>query len=290
MFNSSRGRSWNGGNSFFRFRSQPFGPYPTAVTHLIWLNVLIFLGIFILKIIPAWGLWRSISDVLVHYLAYRPTDSLLLNLHAFLTSIFVHEQFFHLFGNMLWLYFIGIILEDLIGKKHIYKLFIGGGISGVALYAFVSLFSGSMDPLIGASAGISAILIATAIFTPHYRLMLFGVIEVELRWIVIAKIVFDVLGMFGAMNSGGAQAHVGGYLFGLAYITELKGFWNFPDIQLIPKKKPKRSANVSINNPKSNGSPNQDEIDRILDKISAGGYDSLSKKEKETLFSASKKK
>lgn len=287
MFNSRRGRSWDGGNSFFRFQSQPFGPYPTAVTHLIWLNVLVFLGIFILKIIPAWGSWRSMSDALVHYLSYRPADSIVLNLHSFITSIFIHGGLFHILGNMLWLYFIGIILEDLIGKKHIYRLFLGGGIAGVALYALVSFFNGSVYPLIGASAGISAILIATAYFTPHYRLMLFGVIEVELRWIVIAKIVFDVLGMFGSMNSGGYQAHIGGYLFGLAYITEIKGVWNFPQLRFSPKSKPKRSAHVSINN---QSGPSQDEIDRILDKISSGGYDSLSKKEKETLFSASKKK
>ncbi len=290
MFNQYSGRSWSGGNSFFRFRSQPFGPYPTAVSHLIWVNVLVFLGIVILKIIPGWGLWGSMSDGLVHYLSYRPTDSILLNIHSFFTSIFVHGGLFHILGNMLWLYFIGVILEDLIGKKHIYQLFLGGGIAGVALYALFSYFNGSVYPLIGASAGISAIILATAYFTPHYRLMLFGVIEVELRWIVVAKIVFDFLGMFGTSNSGGYQAHIGGYLFGLAYITELKGVWNFPSVNFTPKKKPKRSANVSINNAKSSAGPTQDEIDRILDKISSGGYDSLSKKEKETLFSASKKK
>jgi hypothetical protein len=92
--------------------------------------------------------------------------------------------------------------------------------------------------------------------------------------------------MFGGANSGGNQAHMGGYLFGLVYILFIKGIWNFPT-QWIPKKssKPTRSANVQINRQ----SPSQAEIDRILDKISESGYDNLTSKEKETLFKASKK-
>ena len=50
--------------------------------------------------------------------------------------------------------------------------------------------------------------------------------------------------------------------------------------------KPKRSAKVTIDDSPSQ-SPSQVEIDRILDKISEGGYDALTKKEKETLFKAS---
>jgi hypothetical protein len=76
-------------------------------------------------------------------------------------------------------------------------------------------------------------------------------------------------------------------LFGLAYITEIKGIWNFPKFNTSAfNRKPKRSATVNINHSKS---PSQEEIDAILDKISANGYDSLTAKEKEKLFSASKK-
>ncbi len=210
--------------------------------------------------------------------------------YSVITSLFVHAGLWHILGNMLWLYFVGIILEDLIGKKHIWKLFFGGGISGVMLFYLLSIAFNNTAPLVGASAGISAILVATAIFTPNYRVYLFGMIAIELRWIVVAKIVFDVLGMFGGLNAGGSQAHVGGYIFGALYITELKGLWNFPKITWKKTNfqgRPSRSASVSINNQEN--SPSQEQIDQILDKISKSGYDKLSKKEKEMLFKASKK-
>ena len=142
------------------------------------------------------------------------------------------------------------------------------------LFYIISNLFGNFIPIVGASAGISAIILATAIFTPYYRIFLFGVLEIELRWIVAIKVFLDFLGMFGGPNSGGNQAHIGGYLFGLLYILNLKGIWNFPT-NWIPKKtsKPKRSANVQINRQ----SPSQDEIDKILDKISKSGFDSWCK-------------
>lgn len=265
----------------FRFNSKPFDPLNRAVVNLIWANVIVFAFVGLLRLFP-------FGNSLFYFLSFNPTKPLYASFYSIITCIFVHDGLFHLLGNMLWLYFVGIILEDLIGKKHIYTLFFGGGILGVfTFYGFSTLFQ-QPYPLVGASAGIAAILAATAIFAPNYRVFLFGVVEVEIRWIVLIKVAFDLIGMFGPTNAGGYQAHIGGYLFGFLFITELKGLWNFPKIN-FPKKssKPKRSAHVDIQTPNH---PSQDEIDRILDKISAGGYDSLSKKEKETLFKASNKK
>lgn len=266
----------------FRFNSKPFDPLNKAVVNLIWANVIVFLFLAILRIFPG-------GNVVFYFLSFNPTKPLYLSFYSIITSIFVHDGFFHILGNMLWLYFVGIILEDLIGKKHIYSLFWGGGILGVLCYYTISLWFHQYNPLVGASAGIAAILAATAIFTPRYRVFLFGVVEVEIRWIVLFKVALDFIGTFGSSNAGGYQAHLGGYLFGLLYITELKGWWNMPKIQIpFSSKKPKRSAKVHIH-PQATEHPEQAEIDRILDKISQGGYDSLSKKEKETLFKASKK-
>ena len=265
----------------FKLNSKPFDPLNRAVVNLIWANVIAFLALFVIRLLP-------FGDAFYFFLSFNPTKPLYASFYSIITSIFVHDGLFHILGNMLWLYFVGIILEDLIGKKHIYYLFFGGGILGVFVFYAFSVYLQQPYPLVGASAGIAAILAATAIFVPHYRVFLFGAIEVEIRWIVLIKVFFDVIGMFGPTNAGGYQAHFGGYLFGLLYITELKGMWNFPKINFPQKsKKPSRSASVNINNPNN---PSQEEIDRILDKISAGGYDSLSQKEKETLFKASNKK
>lgn len=262
-----------------RIYNKPFSPLNTAVINLVWVNLLAFLFVSLVKLTP-------FGHFIFNFLSFWPSKPLWASLHSIVTSIFIHDGFFHILGNMLWLYFIGTILEDLIGKKHIYILYFGGGISGIFLFYIISNLFGNFIPIVGASAGISAIILATAIFTPYYRIFLFGILEIELRWIVAIKVFLDFLGMFGGPNSGGNQAHIGGYLFGLLYILNLKGIWNIPT-NWIPKKtsKPKRSANVQINRQ----SPSQDEIDKILDKISQSGYDNLSKKEKETLFKASKK-
>jgi hypothetical protein len=120
-------------------------------------------------------------------------------------------------------------------------------------------------------------------------------------------------------NAGGDLAHLGGALIGYVFITQLKsgndwGIWlnnllswidnfgkknkknkqNVPDYSYSNKSNKKtNSQNLSVKytgggkTEKDNNFPNQDEIDKILDKISDTGYESLSKEEKEKLFKAS---
>ena len=268
-------------NPNFQFTSKPFQPTNKAIVDIIWINAIVFFAIVIIRLLP-------FGQFLSYLLAFIPGRPIYLSFYSYVTSIFVHFGFMHILGNMLWLYFIGIILEDLIGKKHSWILYLGGGIVGVITYQIFSYFLGQTNPLVGASAGISAIIVATAIFTPYYQILLFGVLNIQLRWIVIAKVFFDLIGIFGPTNAGGYQAHLGGYLFGLLYITELKGYWNFPIKIPKFKSKPARKAKVTINH-SSSDIPNQAEIDRILDKISESGYDNLTKKEKETLFKVGNK-
>ena len=267
-------------NKPFTFTNKPFSPLNSVVVNLIWANVIVFFLFLILSIFP---FGKSLFD----FLSFDPNQPIYISFYSLVTNIFLHAGFMHLLGNMLWLYFVGTILEDLIGQKHIVRLFFFGGIFGSLLYFLFAQLFGLTGLLVGASGGIAALLIATAIFTPNYRIFLLGIVEIELRWIVMIKVFFDVLQLLLAYNIGGNLAHIGGYLFGLAYITELKGMWNFPQLNKAKfNSKPKRTATVNINNSKS---PSQDEIDAILDKISANGYDSLTSKEKEKLFSASKK-
>jgi membrane associated rhomboid family serine protease len=251
-----------------------------VVVNIIWANVIVYFVFLILGFFP---FGRTLFDLF----SFNPHQPLYISFYSLVTNIFLHAGFMHLLGNMLWLYFVGTILEDLIGSKHIIRLFFFGGILGAFFFYIFAQITGISGLLVGASGGIAALLIATALFAPNYRVFLLGIVEIELRWIVIIKIFFDVMGLLFAYNIGGNLAHIGGYLFGLAYITEIKGKWNFPKFNNTRfKSKPKRTATVNINNSKS---PSQEEIDAILDKISANGYDSLTAKEKEKLFSASKK-
>jgi len=267
-------------NKPFTFTNKPFSPQNSVVVNIIWANVIVYFVFLILGFFP---FGRTLFDLF----SFNPHQPLYISFYSLVTNIFLHAGFMHLLGNMLWLYFVGTILEDLIGSKHIIRLFFFGGILGAFFFYIFAQITGISGLLVGASGGIAALLIATALFAPNYRVFLLGIVEIELRWIVIIKIFFDVMGLLFAYNIGGNLAHIGGYLFGLAYITEIKGMWYFPKFNNTKfKSKPKRTATVNINNSKS---PSQEEIDVILDKISANGYDSLSAKEKEKLFSASKK-
>lgn len=219
------------------------------------------------------------------------------------TYIFLHDGFFHLFTNMLWLFFIGSILEDMTGKKHIWRLFIGGGIAGALLFMLLNnVFGvgGDMARMVGASGGVTAVIVGTAVMFPTYRVMLFGILPIELVWIAVFRVVLDLLGASGPVNQGGYICHLGGAALGLFYMMHIKGSIHIPGVDSIAdfirnlfsgkKSKPMRSARVTINSDKPSGSKkggvSQEEIDRILDKINATGYESLTAKEKEQLFKA----
>jgi hypothetical protein len=144
------------------------------------------------------------------------------------------------------------------------------------------------------------VIVGAAVMFPTYRVMLFGILPVELVWIAIFRVVLDLLGASGPGNQGGYICHLGGAAFGLSYMMHTKGTINIPGVDAIghflrnmfadKKSKPKRSARVSINQTRSTGNPksgvSQEEIDRILDKINATGYDSLTAQEKDKLFKA----
>jgi hypothetical protein len=132
-----------------------------------------------------------------------------------------------------------------------------------------------------------AIVVATATLLPNYTisLILFG--PVKLKWLVFVILVIDFLGVVGP-NAGGEIAHLGGALLGFVYIKQLqKGHDWIGSIGNIFKARPKLKVAAKNFNKNSPEYPRQDEIDRILDKISQSGYDSLTKQEKEILFRAS---
>lgn len=234
---------------------------------------------------------------------------------TFLTYIFIHSSFIHIFSNMLWLYFIGMILSDLVPRKFIWRIFLLGGVwGGILFLVFVQLVFGNQIAyaLIGASAGVTAIIVATATLTPRYIIMLFGFFPIELFWIAIIRVLFDLLFIADGINTGGFIAHLGGAAFGFLFMLHYKGKISIPFVDSIGEflermwsritkrdyskmNIPKRKHSVIINTdgmfpkeekPSRKGKPSQDEIDEILDKINKTGYNSLSTEEKEKLFSA----
>lgn len=268
----------------------------SRVNLLIGINVLVFLIVNIASVVDRLLFQSQLVDYYSAEFLLMPSylPKLLTHFWTPITYMFMHAGFFHILFNMLWLYWMGQIFEEYLGTKRTIGLYILGGLSGalffVAAYNIFPYFALAVNgsTVVGASASVMAIIIATATLLPDYSISLMIVGPVKLKWIAIIYIVIDFLSIAGP-NAGGEFAHLGGALFGFIYIKQLqRGNDWIGAINGIfrPKSKLKVAAKNSDKN--SPSKPRQEEIDRILDKISQTGYDSLNKQEKEILFRASK--
>lgn len=266
----------------------------SAIRQIIMIN----LGAFIFTVFV--GVIARLSgfapeELLTYFYIPSNLGKLIIRPWTLLTNIFFHAGFWHLLGNMILLYFIGRILEDFMDFKKIWKIFLYGGISGAMLfvisYNIFPVFNEVVGykKLLGASGGVTSILVATGTFLPRYQIRPFGLFNVELRWVALFFVFRDLYMFPVSDNTGGLFAHIGGAIFGLIFILNLQGKITKPNLNQTSffwdKKRDERMRGPIITDKKPK--PNQDEIDAILDKISQSGYDSLSKNEKDVLFKAS---
>jgi len=268
---------------------------------LIGINVIIFLAIGAASVLE--NLLLNSDNVYQLAYSYLTLPSYLPRLAAHfwtpLTYMFMHADFLHLLFNMLWLYWLGQIFEEFLGDKRILGLYLMGGLAGalffVGSYNLFPMFTQNGiyvgASVVGASASVMAIIAAAATITPNYEIMLFGILPIKLKWIAIFYVATGFWGIKGP-NAGGEIAHLGGALMGFLYVKQLQrgNDWIAGIANLFKFKKRSKLKVASTNrNIVTDDAPRQEEIDRILDKISTTGYDNLSKQEKDTLFRASKK-
>ncbi len=234
--------------------------------------------------------------------------NLMLKPWTIITYMFVHEGFWHLFFNMIWLYWFGKIFIEFMPGNKIYSLYIIGGISGaitfILAYNIFPVFQDTihLSTTIGASASVLAITIATAVLVPDYTVNLLFIGQVKIKYIALFTVILDVL-MIRSGNAGGHFAHIGGAFSGALYILFIRkdvarrmGLYHLKSLIGDPfKQKPLRKVH-STARPLTDEEYNkqkvlkQQKIDHILDKISRSGYASLSAEEKDILFNSSKKR
>lgn len=222
-----------------------------------------------------------------------------------ITYMFLHAGIWHILINMLFLFWFGRLLEEYLGRKKVLSLYFLGGIAGGILYIIsYNIFPYLQDQLdyallVGASASVMAILVASATLLPDYTFFLLLLGPVKLKYIALVLVILDFLSIAGS-NPGGMIAHLGGALFGFLFIKQLRkgNDYSKPFMKVVDglgslfKKKP--ALKVKYTNKSKRSAParpvsKQDEIDAILDKISKSGYESLSAEEKNKLFRASGK-
>ncbi len=264
---------------------------------LIGINIAVFLAIGIPGALEYLFLGSNLVDsYTTDYLslpAYLP--KLLNRFWTPLTYMFMHAGIFHILFNMLWLYWFGQIFEEYLGKKRTLGIYILGGLAGAFLFilafntipAFTHIHAAYRSTMVGASASVMAVIVATATLLPDYTIPLIFIGPVRLKWLALFFVVIDFLGITG-LNAGGEISHLGGALFGYVYIVQLqKGNDWIGNIGKLFKARSKLKIAVKNISKKPSAHPRQEDVDLILDKISRTGYDSLSKQEKEILFRAS---
>ena len=233
--------------------------------------------------------------------------SLPADLHTFImqpwslvTYMFLHTDILHILFNMLILYWTGRLFTEYLGNEKLWATYLLGGLTGGILYLvsfnlFPALIAAkSFAYLLGASAGVIAILVGAATLLPDYIVHLLLIGPVKLKFVAIASILLYFISI-PLGNAGGHIAHIGGALFGFVLIRRLRAGQDLTAwLSGLGKKKPKMK--VVSRQPARPGSEDryhdvvsdsQEEVDRILDKINRSGFDSLSKQEKEILYRAS---
>ncbi len=231
------------------------------------------------------------------------------------THMFLHIGFWHILWNMLIFYWFGRIVGDFLGDDRILPLYIMSGLLGGLVYMIHDLYlpggTGGSALAMGASAAVMAMVWTAAMLSPDYIMHLLLLGRVKLKYIALALLFMDLVGSVGNINQGGHFAHIGGAVFGMIYVyllrsgTDLVGPFvglSQRKSELKPKaksiKKTSRNKFKVIHNSaktdaekESSGSFNQqEELDRILDKINVKGYDKLTSEERDFLYRASKKK
>lgn len=224
---------------------------------------------------------------------------------TFLTYAFFHASFLHLLFNMMVLNFASNLFLTFFTQKQYLGLYILGAIfSGVA-FSLIFYFSNISGSIVGASAAIMAILVATTTYQPLMNLRLLLIGNVKLWHVTAVILVLDLL-QLRLDNTGGHISHLAGAIFGFIYIKLLQ---NGTDLSIIISKTLDFFSNLFKKSPstpftkvhKNYKKPTekvtsrivtkdktQQQIDEILDKISQSGYDCLTKEEKEFLFKAGK--
>jgi membrane associated rhomboid family serine protease len=281
------------------------------VTRLVFLNLAAFLTLGIFRLV----LWLGNAGVVPgFYYQIRKYLTLssdpwfdLTHPWVFITAIFLHEGLWHLIWNMVFLYWFGRIVGDLIGNHRVWPIYFMGGLVGGLCFilgaSFLPYGQGGEVYALGASGSVMALVLAAGMIAPDYRLHLLIIGEVSLKYIVAVLVIIDMISLSNNINTGGHLAHLGGAFFGYLFVVLLRQGYDlslglnqlmeklerlFQKRRPQPKivyRKPVGTENPSKKPAKASGAA---ELDLILDKIKHKGLDSLTEEERKFLENQSK--
>jgi membrane associated rhomboid family serine protease len=201
------------------------------------------------------------------------------------TYMFLHGGLGHLFFNMLAMFFFGSRVEMRIGARHFLQLYFIAGVSG----ALLSMVMAPMASIIGASAGVFGVMLAFATYWPRERIYIWGVIPVEAWLLVLLATLFSLYSGFGGSRGGVADfAHLGGFVGAFIYLWVMNRYSAANRFKARVSSVPPRTERALKENWRNMDLSgvhelSRQDVNRILDKISAEGIGSLTPQEKQFL-------
>lgn len=239
-----------------------------VVRWLLILNILVF--------IPS--LIRPVNNLMTEYLSVFPISFwYMIQLWRPISYQFLHSGLFHIFFNMLVLFFFGPMLEQIWGSRRFAIFYLACGAAGGIVYTLLVIFRIlGVGVMVGASGAIYGMLAAGAILFPNLRVYVMGVFPMPLSILAVLLVIFSVLNFLGGQNAGGEAAHLAGMAVGALYVV------GRPWMDRVRLKKSEGNWQKRLDEE----SRLRKEVDRILDKVHANGIGSLTWREKRTLKKA----
>lgn len=210
----------------------------------------------------------------------------------FVTFQFLHANIWHLVMNMFGLWIFGGMVEQFLGFKRYAAFYLTCGVFGAISYLLLNLLGEGVGlrlpgvllenpftPLVGASAGVFGVIMACAYIAPEAIVQLiFPPIPLKLKFFAYGYVALAAFNLLrGGANAGGDAAHIGGAIAGFFFIRNSHLLRDFFDIF-----GDSRRGGAAFAPPQSD----EEEVDRILKKVSVQGLGSLNEKEKAALRKA----
>jgi membrane associated rhomboid family serine protease len=278
---------------------------------LIAICLIMFVGLAFMKAVWFFRYPKEIApelfnkNVLSWFIMPASVDKLASKPWTPFTYMFVHDNVWRTFSNMLWLWCFGYILQSLTGNRKIVPVFIYGGLAGALgffiAYQFVPSLQNQLPyaVAIGSAPAVMAVAITTTMISPKFKIfpLIAGGIPL---WSITALYIISDLATISISDTAVLISHLCGALTGVLFITFLKRGYDWSDWManffewvnnLFNPNKPKKGKALKdelfykttsqpfIKTP--NVTPQR--IDEILDKINQKGFNSLSEEEKDLL-------
>jgi len=298
-----------------------FSLFPPVIKNLLIINVAVFFFQTLGERISV-GNGFTLENIFMEYFALIPLEGLNIGTLGnqviqwnflpwqLISYQFLHGDFGHIFWNMFILWMFGMEIENYWGSKKFLIYYLLSGIGAGLCHLFISpLIGGGLAPVIGASGAIFGVTIAFAMIFPNRYIFLYFFIPIKAKYLIgFYLIAYNLLPLlYGEQSNIAHLAHLGGALTGFIFILLDKNTHVvFKDLftrssyrttkpfnplgGLTDKfKKKEQVQDAKYYEIKDEDEVTQEDIDRILDKISQSGYQNLTEKEKKILFQASKK-